>query len=211
MSTTAKKSTAKTAIVVPELEIAEVPLVLIGESSLIVNRFSEKAKEMMRQAQQGAARMKKPPKDPEADFKGSLYINDKGEYYFPCIAFKAAVISACRQVEGVSMTAAKQLLHIKGEEALIMGSEPTIREDMVRVGMGTADIRYRGEFKDWWTKITVVHDTNCISTSEIFNLFKIAGFGVGIGEWRPSAPKNSGPYGRFRVATAKDLEERGLV
>ena len=31
----------------------------------------------------------------------------------------------------------------------IIGPDPIMREDMVRVGMGTADIRYRAEFRDW--------------------------------------------------------------
>jgi len=46
-----------------------------------------------------------------------------------------------------------------GEEQLaeVKGDKPHIREDMVRVGMGSADIRYRGEFDNRWKKRTGPH------------------------------------------------------
>ena len=46
---------------------------------------------------------------------------------------------------------ARQTFHILGGDLIpIYGDDPAMREDMVRVGMGTADLRYRGEFKKWW-------------------------------------------------------------
>jgi hypothetical protein len=42
---------------------------------------------------------------------------------------------------------------------------PTMREDMVRVGMGTADIRYRGEYRTWRVKLQIRYNANMISRS----------------------------------------------
>lgn len=76
-----------------------------------------------------------------------------------------------------------------------------MREDMVRVGMGTADLRYRPEFSEWRTKILVRYNTNVLSEAQILNLLNVAGFAVGVGEWRP---EKDGQYGMFHVATDKE-------
>jgi hypothetical protein len=99
-------------------------------------------------------------------------------------------------------TDARATFHIDGELVKIDG-EPEPREDMVRVGMGTADIRYRGEFKNWSTTFTIRYNASVLSAEQIVNLFNAAGFGVGIGEWRP---QKSGSYGRFHVATGAEAK-----
>jgi hypothetical protein len=67
---------------------------------------------------------------------------------------------------------------------------------MVRVGMGTADIRFRGEFREWRTRLTVRYNARVLSDEQIVNLFNTAGFAVGIGEWRS---EKDGSYGLFHV------------
>lgn len=94
------------------------------------------------------------------------------------------------------MTAARGAFHIQGELVEIVG-EPKPREDMVRVGMGTADIRYRAEFSPWKVRLSLSYNAGALSPEQIVNLFNIAGFGVGVGEWRP---EKDGSYGRFHVA-----------
>jgi len=41
-------------------------------------------------------------------------------------------------------------------------------------------------------------NTSAVSIEQLANLFVIAGFAVGVGEWRP---EKNGQYGRFEVAT----------
>lgn len=136
-------------------------------------------------------------KDPEQDYLDSLYIHPDGGYGFPSIGVKAAAVSAARWADA-KMTELRGAFHIPGELVKING-EPRPREDMVRVGMGTADIRYRGEFPEWSTDIAVIANARAISVEQIVNLFNIAGFGVGIGEWRP---EKDGQFGRFHVEGA---------
>lgn len=72
-----------------------------------------------------------------------------------------------------------------------------MREDMVRVGMGSADIRYRGQFNNWWAKLTVNYNANGDkSVDEILSIIQAGGYVCGIGEWRP---ERDGQYGMFRV------------
>jgi hypothetical protein len=72
-----------------------------------------------------------------------------------------------------------------------------MREDMVRVGMGSADLRYRGEFKEWKTTFSIRFNKNVLSIEQIVLLFNTAGFAIGVGEWRP---EKNGSHGMFHVA-----------
>ncbi len=83
---------------------------------------------------------------------------------------------------------------------ILTDEAPLVREDMVRVGMGTADLRYRPEFRSWRCNLRSVFDARQVSAEQIVNLFTQAGFSSGIGEWRRSAPKRPGTYGSFEVA-----------
>ncbi len=205
----------------PPLNIGVMEVTLIGDSPLIVHAWSRKAKLEMLGKQMKQAKGAKEAKDPKADFEASLYRLDDG-YGFPSVAFKNAAVTAGTSVSGITKVAARQAFHVLGEDAdvagafdgaksrvnlvRIMGGEPTMREDMVRVGMGTADLRYRGEFTDWWAKILVRYNANVLSEAQILNLLNVAGFAVGVGEWRP---ERDGMGGMFHVATEKDLERIG--
>jgi hypothetical protein len=192
-----------TTVVLPPLQIETVNVTLIGDTPLIVHRWSEKQKKLMLDKQMKKASAGKEAKDPERDFRESLYVLEDGSYGFPIIGFKAAAVTACTSIGSMTKVAARQAFHVDGEFAVIEGDEPTMCEDMVRVGMGTADIRYRGEFKNWFTTIAVKFNANVMSAEQILNLMQTAGFAVGVGEWRP---ERDGQFGRFHVATAKEMK-----
>jgi len=192
-----------TTVVLPPLQIETVNVTLIGDTPLIVHRWSEKAKKQMLDKQMKKATAGKEAKDPERDFRESLYVLEDGSYGFPIIGFKAAAVTACTSIGSMTKVAARQAFHVDGEFAVIEGDEPTMREDMVRVVMGTADIRYRGEFRNWFTTIAVKYNANVMSAEQILNLMQTAGFAVGVGEWRP---EKDGQYGRFHVATAQEMK-----
>lgn len=187
---------------VPDLDLGIINITIRGTTSLICHKFGEKAQKMMRDKQQGAARQKKPAKDQQEDFLGSLYElpDQPGSYGFPASAFKNAAISACRYVEGLPMTRAKGAFHVLGDILPIAGSPPTMREDVVRLNSGprpVADLRYRGEFKTWSVTLMIRYNRRAITPSQLINLFRVAGFAVGVGEWRP---ERNGSHGMFDVA-----------
>lgn len=191
-----------TPISLPSLDIRTIRIRLIGDAPLITHRWSEKAKAMIRDKQTGRASAGKQNKDPQADYEGSLYPFPGGGYGFPCIAFKNAAVTACTSLgkSVVTKVAARQAFHVVGELARIEG-EPRMREDMVRVGMGVADIRYRGEFVDWSVELTIRYNARLLSADQVVNLFNTAGFAVGVGEWRS---EKDGSYGLFHVATTSE-------
>lgn len=213
---TAKKD--EVSIELPPLKLGLMEVTLIGDSPLIVHAWSAKAKREMLDKQMKKAKGAKEAKDPKADFESSLYRIANG-YGFPSVAFKNAAVTAATSVAGITKVAARQAFHILGEDAeidgafpgsksrvnlaRIEGGDPSMREDMVKVGMGTADLRYRGEFPEWHAKVLVRYNANVLSEAQILNLLNTAGFAVGVGEWRP---ERDGMSGMFHVATERDLE-----
>ncbi|MGJ2408928.1 hypothetical protein ACR8FJ_22455, partial [Salmonella enterica subsp. enterica serovar Paratyphi A] len=215
MATATKKEVA---IELPPLNLQMMDVVLIGDSPLIVHAWSLKAKLEMLGKQMKLPKGAKEAKDPKADFEASMYRFSDG-YGFPSVAFKAAAVTAATSVGGLTKIAARQAFAVIGEDADIKGAfegsvsrvnlarihgTPQMREDMVRVGMGVADIRYRAEFPEWHARILVKYNANVLSEAQILNLLNVAGFAVGVGEWRP---EKDGMNGCFHVATEADLEK----
>lgn len=198
---------------IPALDIKCFDVLIIGDSPLIVHAWSDKAKKMMLDKQMKKATKGREAKDPFMDFVDSMYWLTKkpkkptmedvlsAKFGFPTIAFKAAAVDSGYQ-QGIlsKKTTARGAFHIIGDYAEIEGI-PEIREDMVRVGQGVADIRYRGEFKEWRTVLRIRYNASSISSEQIVSLFNVAGFACGVGEWRPS---KDGSFGTFHVGTINE-------
>lgn len=218
MATAQKKDVG---IELPALNIGLMEVTLIGDSPLIVHAWSEKAKKEMLGKQMKQAKGAKEAKDPKGDYEASMYRLADGGFGFPSVAFKAAAVTAGTSVSGLTKIQARQAFHVLGEDVDIKGAfdgsksrvnlvriegdAPQMREDMVRVGMGTADLRYRAEYPKWHAKVLVRFNANVLSESQILNLLNTAGFAVGVGEWRP---EKDGQYGMFHVAT--EAEQRAV-
>lgn len=211
----AKKKTepvADTPLVVtlPQLLIERITVHLEGDSPLVSHAWSEKAKQMMRDTQQKRAKNAREPKVPFDDYAGSLYwLSERperptpadvvaGRFGLPSIGFKRAAVDACSHISGVTKVEARGAFHVVGEFVEIHG-EPRMREDMVRVGMGSADMRYRAEFFPWSADLTLRYNRNVLSADQIVNLLNTAGFAIGIGENRP---QRNGSWGLFHVEGA---------
>jgi hypothetical protein len=181
-------------------ETLEVPI--LGVTPLIPHRWSEKAKRMMLQAQQGKARQKKEPKDPAQEAADATYWLPDGRPGMPATAFKAAIAGAARHFEGVTMTMLKECVFVIGEGAeqlVAVEGEITMREDTPRNASGVADLRYRNQIWPWSTTLTIEFLKSQLTSEAVVALVDAAGFG-GVGDWRPSAPKSkTGTFGRFHV------------
>ena len=208
-------ATKTAAIEIPRLDIQFKEIILVGDSPLVVHRWADKARKQMLDKQMKKAKPgKKEAKDPERDYIESLYwysekptdptLKDveKGEFGFPAIGFKAAAVAACSQIDGMTKVMARGAFHIDADLVRIDG-RPSPREDMVRVGMGTADIRYRAEFKEWRAQLGIRYNAGVLSLEQIVNLFNVAGFAVGVGEHRP---QKNGSWGMFHVATQEEVQ-----
>ena len=184
---------------IPDVYINEFEITLVGDSPLIVHNWDEKSKRMMLDKQMKKAKTGKQAKNPEEDFKATMYRLEDGGHGFPARGFKATAVNACRQIDGIAMTEARGSFQVVGELIRLKCSKPVMREDMVRIGMGTSDIRFRAMYEQWEAEITIRHNADFMSREQIVNLFNTAGFCSGIGEWRPSSPKCAGSFGMFHV------------
>lgn len=203
-----------TAVELPPLNLQTLDIPIIGDSGLICHAWSKKARQQMLDKQMKKAAQGKAAKDPWMNFCETLYWLDgmpekpteddimTARFGFPAVAFKSAAITAVTSTGGMTKVMARQTFHILGEYVEILGPPPSMREDMVRIAMGTADIRHRAEFETWGAILRVQHNANVLSAEQVISLFEAGGFGVGIGDWRP---EKDGVSGRFHVA--RDGEE----
>lgn len=190
----------------PNFQMLDVPIV--GTTPLILHKWSEKAIAMIRDKQMKKAVSAKGAKDPEAEFNGARYISAEGWDGAPAVAFKAAMVGACRQTgKAISMTLAQRLFFVVPEAYLPDGTplvriygEPRIHESMVRVGQGIADIRYRPIYMPWSANLRIQYNADVISAEQVVNLLQLAGLAEGVGEWRPSAPRSyTGTFGCWMI------------
>lgn len=216
----ATKKAAAEVIEIRPIEIKKVTIRIVGDTPLIMHAWSEKAKRMMLEAQMGVAKgKKKEAKNPVDDFIRSMYwltpmpedgtiesfeeaIANGARFGFPVTAFKQAAISAAYRMgwakDKMSMRGAFFIDSDENGMIEIHSDTPEMREDMVKVGMGTADIRYRGEFKNWYADLTISYNANGqYSLENIVNIINAGGYVCGVGEWRP---ERDGQYGMFHVA-----------
>ena len=182
---------------------------LVGKSPLIQHKWGEKAKELMRMKQQEGKKTKdRELRDPEDEGHKAGYYCDKEEKVpgVLAVAIKTAVIEAAHNDLGMPKTLVRKALFIypMGREVVIpletVSGEGNpvveIAEDMVRVGQGSADLRYRPYFFDWAVTTRWEVDVDLLQVQDLLLLLERAGFGVGIHEWRP---EKGGEYGRFEI------------
>lgn len=197
-------------IVISKIGTETVRVPIIGTSPLIVHKFSEKSKRQMLDNMQGR-KAPKEARDPEADYEAAMYKHDDGGYGFPVIAFKAATVSAARFYgKSVSMTALRQFVFFDadlsktdGQKLARINGKPHMREDVVRVGMGGTDLRYRPEFTEWSTEIEVTYVKSMLTRESVLSLIEAGGMGVGVGEWRP---EKKGDFGTFQIDPSREVE-----
>jgi hypothetical protein len=181
--------------VAPErIDVKRIKVRIVGDSPLIVHAWSEKAKQMMLDKQMKKGTQAKEAKDPERDYQDSMYHLPEGGTGFPAVGIKACAIRGAKGL-GMVMSDTRAAFHIDGDLLRIDG-DPRPREDMVRVGMGTADIRYRAEYLDWAIDLDIAYNARIVSAEQIVAMLDAGGFGTGLGEWRP---EKDGQFGRFHV------------
>lgn len=209
-----KAAVKKEEIVIPAIDVRQATVKVVGDSPLIMHKWSEKAKKEILDKQMKKAKSKgHDAKDPVRDFIDSLYwlegepkekteagfseaVANGARFGFPAVAFKAAAVAAGYRA-GITkdMKTMRCAFHVIGEFAEIEGV-PVMREDMVRIGMGISDIRYRGEFKNWSTLLHVKYNPAIVSLEQLANIINLGGFACGVGEWRV---EKGGPFGTFHI------------
>jgi hypothetical protein len=209
------KSAEAELVTLKPIRIKRVEIKVAGDTSLIVHKWSQKAIRMILDKQMKKASGGRDVRDPEQEFANTLYfikgepeeltpetlkkaVGSGAQFGFPSTGFKQSAVSAGYR-SGMTKDKVSVMghFHIDGDFVPLKGV-PVMRTDMVRLGgMGSpADIRFRAEFREWSAIIPVRYNEAAISAEQLVNLFNVAGFSVGVGEWRP---EKNGNHGMFHV------------
>jgi len=196
------------AIKLNPIKMAEITFQIQGTSPLIVHAWSEKAKRMMRMTPAERKKVLKVARNPEREAAETTYKTTSGKFGIPAMAFKSSLITVAHKDIGLEKTLLKKSMFVICEDAngvIPFSNKPKerVREDMVRVGMGSTDIRYRTEYTGWKIKVTVRVSYDALNEHDIANLVNLAGFGAGLCEWRP---QKGGDFGRFEIDTNKEFK-----
>ena len=198
--------------------IKSMQITIVGDSPLLIKRFSEKAKQQLLDIQTKKAKSVREVRDPWADMINGLYwltpmpedlteegfnraITNGAKFGFPAVGLKQSAISAAYRA-GLSKNKVELqgLFHIPEEYIEIEGI-PEMRDDYVKIPKtGAADLAFRGEFKKWKSTFTINYIDGIYSIEQIINFINLGGFTVGIGGWRP---EKGGSCGRFHVESSK--------
>lgn len=185
-----------------KMNVAHVNFGIVGISPLIMHAWDEKVRGELALAKTNREKGGHADKDPEALAEKCLYRTEDGAIGFPLLAFKSALISAAHKDIGIEKTAVRKAFFLPTTPGMVVPLITTgdyeIREDLVRIGQGAPDVRYRPMFTQWRVELTGTLDIDLLSPNSFFNLVNRAGFGVGVCEWRP---EKGGEYGRFSVDT----------
>ena len=173
-----------------------------GISALIEHKWSEKAIKMMEDKHAGVKVKNRDVRIPQQEFKDAAYVCEDGRFGFPSGGLKKCMINAAHKDIGLEKTLLKKSLFILPDDTVnnlcaFESDEPLMRQDIVKVGMGSTDLRYRPEFRNWSMIVRIEFDSQSLTLNTILSLVQRAGFGVGLGEMRP---EKGGEYGRFEVA-----------
>lgn len=143
--------------------------------------------------------------DVEAEENYDKAIADGAKFGFSIGGIKQSIITgAARGGLDVKMTELRGAFFLEGDTeassfdfAEIVGPAPAMREDMVKVGTMSkvADIRYRGEFRQWEIPLRMrINKNGKYSMEQLLNCVTMGGFVTGIGEWRPERDGQFGMY-----------------
>lgn len=224
-----KKSTE--IIEIRPVEMGSVIVHIKGTSPLITHNWSEKAKKEMLDKQMKKAKAgSREAKNPVAEFATALYWADGepkvdykdwteekfielatgAKFGFPVTAVKQCGISAAYRAGMVKdKMGLRSSFFIDGYgpmQLVFIESEnlPEMREDMVKIGMGTADLRYRPMFVNWGMTLKVRYNKNgAFSLDQILNVINLGGQTNGIGEWRN---ERDGQFGMFAIDRVDEIE-----
>ena len=194
----------------PALET--VKLTIRGTAPLVLERFSNKARDQMRETQEAGAKGKskkqREPKDFEAAFKAAQYVAKEGWLGINANAFRAAMLSACR-VAGMVMSRTKLTIAVIPDGfdddgiglTKITKGQPKQHVQPLPNATGVMDLRSRPMWAEGWeAKVTVSYDSEQIDAQSVVNLLSRAGAQVGIGAGRPDSRHCGGcGWGLFEV------------
>lgn len=209
-----KTETGARSVVITPPKFETAVIAIVGETPLVLHKFSAKARNTIIATQEAGQQAKKgrkrEPKDFNAVYRDACHVSTEGWYGFPASAVRNALISACRTV-GFKMTLAKLSLFCVADGydedgtglVKITKGDPHPHYAHARNSDGSTDVRCRPMWdRGWEARITLRWDAEQFSASDVANLLARVGMQVGLGEGRPDSRMSAGQgWGTFNLVT----------
>ncbi len=189
------------AVGIPAFRPSKMIVEIEGVSSLLCNRVNEKTKDTMPGGKREGEKNEKDSRSwKEVALDGAYRDPTTGAYVFPSAGLMSALSKAAYRMKlaksGVEVFAN---VMIPDEWLEIEGPAPNPRQDLARNknSGGSLIVANRAEFaKGWRMRVPVQFNAAEYDPKKVGMLFEAAGFGVGIGCWRP---EKGGRFGRFSI------------
>jgi len=188
----------------PQFKIVKIQIE--GITPLLMNRQSERIKEMLRRYQfddfkkQGKDKNKDLKKITEEDLiKEKIHYDDDGNVCFPVMGFKEGMINVAPKI-GIYANNLNSI-QIFGNLVPIKFKKMKINRVMGRTSgrNKTPQEIIRPEFTEWSCELTIRFNSELLNEEQLVNLINWAGSEVGLGDWRP---ETRGSYGIYKVKSS---------
>ncbi len=213
----AKKSASTETVDIIEVQQQTSTFFIVGETPLIYNRVSQKAKGDLlfppgrKTATERATTLKH---DPIREFRASPYTlpSDDAPTLLAGLSvwFKKAMGNAALDMPGAKKAQILRNLYVVGERPPLYGVPKLLMAVVRSADMAhTPDIRSRVIVEEWAVALTVRHTIPLLRGQMVTNLLGAAGMTIGVGDWRQE--KGSGSYGLFKIVSEDDERYQRIV
>ncbi len=190
---------------------------LVGDTPLILNRMSQKAKRellMPKGRKNAAERATSLKHNPVEEYRESAYrISDPSALTYLSIlstAFKRGLMTAALDLPGTKKAQIGRLTYVDGDYVGIFGVPKLFMSIVRSADMNkTPDVRTRAIIPQWACQLDVTYTKPLITDMAVSRLLMAAGLSVGVGDWR--LEKGAGNFGLFRVVEPEDQEYLDIV
>jgi len=207
----------ETEISVMEVTRGRIEFLILGNSPLICNAMSAKARQQLllppprKNAAEKASTLKH---NPIQEFRSSMYYARSPEsptrVVAKATAFKGALMSAALDLPGTSKAQIGRLAYVENDEIPIYGIPELMMSVTRSADMNkTPDVRTRAIMPEWAAFVTVQFTKPILKEQAIVNLMAAAGITQGIGDWR--VQKGSGNYGQFELVGSDNETFKRIV
>ena len=209
-----KKVVKQSEITIEKLGVGTASVWIKGESPLIYNAMSAKARHellMPRGRKTAAQKATMLKHEPVEEYRNSVYRTDDNKsdtrLMFPATAFKNSAIGAIRHMPtaGVTMVQMKQLLWVKGDTVSMYGVPKLFMSVVRSADMNkTPDVRTRAILTEWCCCLSINYVVPNLNETSLARLLEAGGLLNGVGDFRQE--KGKGNYGQFRLADKDECE-----
>jgi len=190
----------KDRVYISPIDKASFNLKVEGETPLLMHKFSDVSKQGLldKQAGKSVERHKRTKEEIAKEVEACIHRMPDGKVGFPASGFKKAMVEAAtgKLLQGMNGKLAKGSFFIIGNLVPIKYKRQTVNEAIGRIGRNIPMVVFRPEFDGWSTELLVRYNRSQITVQQIVALANLAGFHIGVGDWRPQC---NGTYGMFKV------------